>query len=69
LVIAVVIIHTFHCLPCHRTVPTQANAPPKRKDPVFDIEKFIDKRVRVRFQGGREGEAAQTARISVAPLH
>ena len=28
----------------------------KKKESIFELSKFLDKRVRVKFQGGREGE-------------
>ena len=37
---------------------------PKGRDVVLDIEKYVDKRVRVKFSGGREGE--YTAPLLVA---
>lgn len=28
----------------------------KKKESIFDLSKYIDKHIRVKFQGGREGE-------------
>lgn len=28
----------------------------KKKESIFDLTKYIDKHIRVKFQGGREGE-------------
>ncbi len=38
------------------THPTRPNKQATKKDTVLDLNKYLDKAVRVRFQGGREGK-------------
>ncbi|KAM6216685.1 LOW QUALITY PROTEIN: U6 snRNA-associated Sm-like protein LSm7 [Rhynchocyon petersi] len=36
----------------------------KKKESILDLSKYIDKTIRVKFQGGREGEAAAVSTLS-----
>jgi hypothetical protein len=39
--------------------PFQLQADRKKKETILDLTKFIDKSVRVKFSGGREGKAGR----------
>lgn len=48
-------------LPPSRNVLSSQDKEKKKKESILDLSKYIDKTIRVKFQGGREGEAPPPA--------
>lgn len=45
------------CSPPHSVLHPLQDKEKKKKESILDLSKYIDKTIRVKFQGGREGEA------------
>lgn len=48
-------------LPASRVLLPLKDKEKKKKESILDLSKYIDKTIRVKFQGGREGEALASA--------
>lgn len=48
-------------LPASRVLLPLKDKEKKKKESILDLSKYIDKTIRVKFQGGREGEAPASA--------
>ena len=48
-------------LPPSRALLLLQDKEKKKKESILDLSKYIDKTIRVKFQGGREGEALGSA--------
>lgn len=54
-------------LPPSRNVLSSQDKEKKKKESILDLSKYIDKTIRVKFQGGREGEAPPPASPPLSP--
>lgn len=51
-------------LPASRALLPPQDKEKKKKESILDLSKYIDKTIRVKFQGGREGEAPASAPLN-----